>query len=640
MSARHEYPTAKELTQKLGGVWNERNRLGKARCLAHDDTNPSLDIREKNGRVLFVCRAGCGQDAVVAELRAKGCWPERKPKANGHAGPKRIVATYDYVDAVGVLRFQVLRFEPKDFRQRRPDGKGAWIWNLPLMPEHRFLLYRLPEVQEAIALERPIFVLEGEGKTDVARAKLGICATCCSGGAGKWQPEHAASLKGGNVVVVPDNDEAGRRHVEDVASSLHGVAKRIRILTLPDLPPKGDMVEWISAGGTADQLWAMVEQAPNWQPNRAERRAASSAIRKLRSKKGSEIAMRRIDWVWPGRIAKGKHTAIAGEPGIGKSQLLVWIAARISKGEPWGCEDGKAPKGSIVILSAEDGAEDTILPRYLAAGGDPQKLHIITATEDEEGGLGTFNLQVDLQALEAKIQEIGDVVLVIIDPISSYMGKTDSHRNTEVRGAIEPLNEMADRLGVAILTNTHFSKGGTAGKTRALHKVIGSIAFVGAPRAAFAVVEEADDTGRRLLLHLKNNIAPAAKGLAYTLEQALAGYIGDPPESLYASRVVWSDEPVEVTADQAISEHEASLRREARERPAPERSEAEEFLRSWLKGGPKPAKDVTEAAKAVGISAKTLRRAREHICVSSSVHDKDGKIMSHQWSLKPDQMPT
>ena len=323
-----------------------------------------------------------------------------------------------------------------------------------------------------------------------------------------------------------------------------------------------------------------------------ERRPSASGLRKLRSKKGSEIEMRHIHWVWPGRIAKGKHTAIAGEPGIGKSQLLVWIAARASKGEPWGCEDGAAPKGSIVVLSAEDGAEDTIMPRYIAAGGDREKIHIVTATEDDEDGVATFNLQADLQALEAKIEAIGDVVLVIIDPISSYMGKTDSHRNTEVRGAIEPLNEMADRLGVAILSNTHFSKGAAGGKTRALHKVIGSIAFVGAPRAAFAVVEEADEgTGRRLFLHLKNNIAPAAKGLAYKLEQALAGYIGDPPEPLYASRIVWDDKPVMVTADQAIAEHEAGLRGEARERPAPERTEAEEFLRSWVKNGPQSGKD-------------------------------------------------
>jgi AAA domain len=328
---------------------------------------------------------------------------------------------------------------------------------------------------------------------------------------------------------------------------------------------------------------------------------------KLRSKKGSDITMQHITWVWPGRIAKGKHTAIAGEPGIGKSQLALWVGATVTKGGPWGREPGIAPKGGVVLFSAEDGAADTIVPRFLAAGGDAEKLHIVTATENEDGSLAAFNLQTDLAALEAKIKEVGDVVLVIIDPISSYLGKTDSHRNTEVRGAIEPLSEMADRLAVAVVSITHFNKGSAGNKTRALHKVIGSIAFVGAPRMAFAVVEEADDTGRRLFLPIKHNIAPPAKGLAYRLEQAVAGYIGN-DEPVYASRIAWDDEPVDVTADQAIAEHEESLRGEKGEGRKPAREKAEKFLLSWLKDGPRPAAIIERAACEADISERTLAR--------------------------------
>ena len=514
-----------------------------------------------------------------------------------------------------------LRYQPKGFKQRRPDGKGGWIWNLPLDARHRFLPYRLPELQEAIALGKPVFVVEGEKDVENGRSKLGVVATCNAAGAGKWSPEHAAYMKDADVVIIPDNDEAGRNHSEDVAASLVGIAGRTRIVTLPHLPPKGDLSDWIDAGGTAEQLWALVEKAPEWsppaQPNRRERRAVSSAIRRLVSKRGDEVTMRRMQWVWMWRIAKGKHTAFAGEPGIGKSQLLLWVAATASRGGDWPCGEGKAPLGSVVLLSAEDGVEDTILPRYLAAGGDPKKLHIITAVKDEQDGHHTFNLQADLKALEEKINEVGDVVLVIIDPISSYMGGTDSHRNSEVRGAIEPLSEMADRLGVAIVSNTHFSKAGASTKSRALHRFVGSIAFVGAPRAAFAVVEEPrqkkqdgeqgeepDDTpARRLLLHVKTNLGPAPQGLAYTLESGLAGYIGDPPERLEASRIKWDDAPVTKTADQAIAEHEASLRGDgASSDEAPtETAEVVEFLRQVLRDGPMEVREIERLARDAGL---------------------------------------
>jgi putative DNA primase/helicase len=212
---RSDYPTAKELIEKLGGRWNDRIRRGNGCCPAHDDSNPSLDIVEKDGKLLFICRAGCSQDAVIAALRALGFWPESREKPNGHAaGSKQIVATYDYVDAEGTLRFQAVRYDPKNFRQRRRDGKGGWIWNLPLDRTHRFLPYKLPEVIEAIAQEQTIFALEGE-KDVLTAAKLGITATCNASGAGKWTTDHATYLKGADVVLVPDNDDAGRRHMED-----------------------------------------------------------------------------------------------------------------------------------------------------------------------------------------------------------------------------------------------------------------------------------------------------------------------------------------------------------------------------------------------------------------------------------------
>ena len=239
----------------------------------------------------------------------------------------------------------------------------------------------------------------------------------------------------------------------------------------------------------------------------------------LLSRNAATITPKKIDWLWPGRLARGKHTCAAGEPGTGKSQLSIAIAAAITTGSEWPCEEGRAPLGSVIILSAEDGAADTIVPRLMAAGANRERVCIVSAVRNPGyEGQRTFNLQTDISLLERKIAEIGDVAVVVVDPVSSYLGKTDSHKNSEVRGVLEPLSDMADRTRVAVLTITHFSKSAAGNTTKALHRFIGSIAFTGAPRTAFAVIEDAENAGRYLVLHAKNNLAPPPQGLAFRLE--------------------------------------------------------------------------------------------------------------------------
>jgi hypothetical protein len=210
--------------------------------------------------VLFKCHAGCTQDAVLQCLRDRALWPE--PKSNGKAngtGPhtqnrRRVVAIYSYTGESGAESFQVVRYDPKDFRQRRSDGADGWIWNLN---DVQAVPYHLPEVLEAIANEQFVFIVEGEKDVD-ALADLGVVATCNAGGAGKWKSQHAAYFKG----IIPDNDEAGRKHALAVAHSLQGIAVHVHIVELPNLPAKGDASDWLTAGGTSDRLWALVALAP------------------------------------------------------------------------------------------------------------------------------------------------------------------------------------------------------------------------------------------------------------------------------------------------------------------------------------------------------------------------------------------
>jgi hypothetical protein len=168
-----------------------------------------------------------------------------------------------YTDEFGALLYEVVRFEPKDFRQRRPDGLGGWIWNLD---DTRRVLYRLPELIELRALDHPIFIVEGEKDVENLRA-LNIPATTNAGGAGKWRDEYSECFSGADVVVIPDNDDAGRNHAVQVAHSLTGIAARVRVLDLavhwPGCPSKCDVSDLLDTGQTREQLDALIDRAPD-----------------------------------------------------------------------------------------------------------------------------------------------------------------------------------------------------------------------------------------------------------------------------------------------------------------------------------------------------------------------------------------
>jgi putative DNA primase/helicase len=343
------------------------------------------------------------------------------------------------------------------------------------------------------------------------------------------------------------------------------------------------------------------------------------AVKQLVIKCASEIQIEEIEWLWRGRLAVGKPTLVGGDPGLGKSQLSSFIAAKLSTGDLWPCGEGRAPQKDIILLSAEDGAADTIVPRLLAAGADRSKIHIVTAVQDVGAdGRRLFNLSKDIDALEQEIRRIGNVGLVSIDPVDAYIGAgIDSHKNAAVRAVLEPLSEMAGRLRVAVLAITHFSKQPGA---KAIYRFIGSIAHVGSARIAFTVVADADNEDRVLVLHAKNNLAPRQPGLAFRLEQRLVG------EGIVASAICFENEHVAQTAEEALAAETDSTDRGAR-------GEAIEFLKVKLAQGPVAAKEVEDHAKALGIAVKTLRRAKKHLGV---LVEKTGFDGGWVWRLGED----
>ncbi len=231
-------------------------------CPIHRGSRDSFAMNALNGT--WYCHSACQRGGDLFELEAllTGAQPERvrstilglvegKRDQNDHNVEKRIVAEYSYTDPNGVLLYQCVRFEPKDFRQRRPDGKGGWIWKLD---DVETVLYHLPQAVAA----NVVYIVEGEKDVHTLES-LGVVATCNPMGAGKWRAHYAKSLRGKIVIIVPDNDDPGRKHAAAVADSLLGVAASVRIV---EIGPAGkDVSDFAAAGGTRDQLEAVAAAA-------------------------------------------------------------------------------------------------------------------------------------------------------------------------------------------------------------------------------------------------------------------------------------------------------------------------------------------------------------------------------------------
>lgn len=530
---------------------------------------------------------------------------------------RTITATYDYTDAAGALLFQVVRYEPKDFRQRRPDGHGGWI---PSLHEGEgkakrlvvsLVLYHLPRVIAA----SHILVVEGEKDVETA-SRLGLpdgwAATCNPMGAEKWLDSYSETLAGKNVVILPDSDKRGEKHGALVSQALQGKALSVQRLTLPD--GCKDLSEWAGDRTQAD-LHGLLSQAQPWsegeQPTIETDRAGRVTYRRV-----ADIEAKPINWLWPDRIARGKVSMIAGNPGLGKSQITASMAATVSTGGAWPVDRTSCEPGNVVILSAEDDPADTIRPRLEAAGADLDRCFVIDAVIESTRADGnecprSFNLQTDLARLGTMLESIGGAALIVIDPITAYLGGVDSHKNAEVRALLSPLSDLAGQYTAAVVCVSHLNK--SAGG-EALLRVMGSVGFVAAARAAFVVAKDPDNDTRRLFLPLKNNIGNDTSGLAFTVQPA---QINSAAGEIDTSCVVWEAESVLVSADSALSQ---SLDQEERG----DLDEAKDFLRGILADGPVSSKQVRADVEGAGHAWRTIRRAQKALGIEAVKEGMEG----------------
>ena len=277
---------------------------------------------------------------------------------------------------------------------------------------------------------------------------------------------------------------------------------------------------------------------------------------------------------------------------------------RLTNAVEFPCGEGAAPQGNVIWFNAEDSANDTVIPRLIAAGADLRRVKFVNGARIG-GKSKTFSLVTDLELLRKAITRIGNVVAVIVDPVSAYVGvgKVDGRSASDVRGMLTPMKNMAEELHIAVIGIGHFNKKDDV--KSALLRVSDSIAWVAAARHVYAVVDDPENKECKLFVKAKNNLARDTKALRYGMGVKIVGHDPKLGVDINAPYIVWHSQHVEITANEAM---EAATGKTAKR-------EAREFLLDRLEAGPVKYDDIVDEAKQQGIAMATLRRAKKDLQV-------------------------
>ena len=570
----------------------------QARCPAHDDRTPSLTINEgDDGRILLCCHVGCSLDAILAalSLSVADLFAERQ------ASPL-IVAEYSYLDERGTLLYQVVRFQPKGFRQRRPNGADGWAWSLG---DVRRVLYRLPELATSLL----VHIVEGEKDADRLRS-LGLTATCNPNGAGKWRRDYSAQLVTAGikrVVVFPDSDAPGRAHADAVARSCHAAGLAVQVVELPDLSDKGDVSDFLDRHSEADLL-ALVAGTAIYTPvmsASADTPRAATTTRHLRLTPASEIAPRPVQWLWTDRIPLGAITLLGGREGVGKTLCAYTLAADLTCGRLSGVFEG-IPK-AVLVAATEDSWAHVIVPRLLGAGADLTRVYRVDALQAETET--ALTLPKDVTEMRRKIAEVG-AALLVLDPLLSRLDAAlDTHVDAQVRQGLEPLSALADASGLAVVGIIHVNKG-TSGDV--LTSLMGSRAFAAVARAVLVVMKDPDDERVRLLGQAKSNLG--RMDLPTLTFQIVGACVAVTDEGdIWTGQLQWLGE-----SDRSI--HDAMEASAVTPYDRTATADAGDWLADYLadQGGTADSNDIKTAGKAAGHSKDSLQRARKRLAIGST----------------------
>ncbi|MDY7109448.1 MAG: AAA family ATPase [Planctomycetota bacterium] len=309
----------------------------------------------------------------------------------------------------------------------------------------------------------------------------------------------------------------------------------------------------------------------------------------------NDVEAQRVEWLWFGRIPLSTLTLIAGLPGEAKSFLTCDFAAHVTTGRPWPDTDDPVPVGNVVMMNSEDDLATVIKPRLIQAGADCARVEAFTSVMEGDTER-PVNVTRDAHLLEEIIEDWGDVKLVVVDPVLTFLGGSiDMNKENQVREALAPLVRVAQRHRLAVVAVAHLNK---SSQMRAIHRITGAGGFSGLPRALHCVEADREDRELRKFAGIKVTSVKTPPTLSFRLE-------GSP-----TARIVWQEGSSDETADEVMGAGGLGD-------PETAVDEAKAFLQSLLHGGPSKTKDVYKEAAAAEISKRTLERAKTALKVKS-----------------------
>lgn len=571
------------------------------KCLFHPDGRASLSINMQAGTwFCHACNIGGGLLDFERKLTGKSdaeCWAAinttigREAPEAGKPKRGRIVEVYDYHDAAGNVVYQAVRYaDPKSFHQRRPDGHGGWIWNMDSVTRVPF---NLP------ALVRSNVALIAEGEKDAVNlqeaanhfpnndGKLTYTATTNVGGAGKWLDEYSPYLAGKRVFVFHDNDDAGRKHAQQVLGSAAKHAQEVRLVELPGLAEHGDVSDYLKTH-TPAELFELMKAASARPALTAEDDDGIG----LKLKCAVDIVEKDQGYLVSEFLPEDTLIVAAGQIGLGKTTACLDWGASITQGRiP--IIGGEREARNVLMLSNED-SEAQLRRTFTRLGGNLARLYVEDEDATFQWGLG------DVPALEKQIINLHPA-LVIIDSLTTHKpAKVDLNSHGDVAPMLVALRRMAAQHGCAIVIIHHVNKAQT---NDPLAKISGSLGISATARHVILFAQHPEDTNSRVAAIAKSNLVKfGAPSYKFQLE------------------------PFKWDGDAGLSAQDIVQVAPAENSPGP----AEVFLLSQLEDGAKPVAELEKLGEKLGISRPTLYRAKKRLGLDAA---RSGFPAKAKWSL-------